>query len=55
MIQAKATQHAETSLRLLYEAERHLGDGDLYRACENGLEAVNGYLRAGWRRAGLGA
>ncbi len=45
MTQAKTEKPAETSLRLLDEAERHLEDDDLYKACEKGLEAVNGYLR----------
>ena len=55
MTQAKTEKPAETSLRLLDEAERHLEDDDLYKACEKGLEAVNGYLRTvgeerGWAR-----
>ena len=55
MTQTKTAGHAETSLRLLDEAERHLEDDDLYKACEKGLEAVNGYLRVvgeerGWAR-----
>ena len=55
MAQAKTAEHAEASLRLLDEAERHLDNDDLYKACEKGLEAVNGYLRMvgeqrGWAR-----
>ena len=55
MTQTKTAERAETSLRLLDEAERHLEADDLYKACEKGLEAVNGYLRAvgeerGWAR-----
>ena len=45
MTQTKTAEHAQTSLRLLDEAERHLENDDLYKACEKGLEAVNGYLR----------
>ena len=45
MTQTKTSEHAETSLRLLDEAERHLEADDLYKACEKGLEAVHGYLR----------
>ena len=45
MTQAKTAKHAETSLRLLDEAERHLENDDLYKACEKGLEAMNHYLR----------
>ena len=55
MTQTKTSEQAETSLRLLDEAERHLEADDLYKACEKGLEAVNGYLRTigeerGWAR-----
>ena len=46
MTQTETAERAERSLRLLDEAERHLEDDDLYKACEKGLEAVNGYLRA---------
>ncbi len=46
MTQTTTAERAETSLRLLDEAERHLENDDLYKACEKGLEAVNGYLRA---------
>ena len=45
MTQTRISEYAETSLRLLDEAERHLEDDDLYKACEKGLEAVNHYLR----------
>ncbi len=45
MTQTRTTKQAETSLRLLDEAERHLENGDLHKACEKGLEAVHGYLR----------
>ena len=44
MIQTKISEHAEASLLLLDEAERHLDNDDLYKACEKGLEAVNSYL-----------
>ena len=55
MTQAKTAKCAETSLRLVDEAERHLEADDLYKACEKGLEAVNHYLRMvgeqrGWAR-----
>lgn len=55
MTQTKTAERAETSLRLLDEAERHLENDDLYKACEKGLEAVHGYLNAigerrGWAR-----
>ncbi|MCY4654634.1 MAG: hypothetical protein OXC95_15895 [Dehalococcoidia bacterium] len=46
MTQTKTAEHAQASLRLLDEAERHLESDDLYKACEKGLEAVNHYLRA---------
>ncbi len=45
MTQAKTANQAETSLRLLDEAEQYLENDDLYKACEKGLEAVHGYLR----------
>lgn len=45
MTQAKTANQAETSLRLLDEAEQYLEADDLYKACEKGLEAVHGYLR----------
>ena len=45
MTQTKTTEHAETSLRLLDEAEKYLENDDLYKACEKGLEAVHSYLR----------
>ena len=44
MIETKTSEHAEASLLLLDEAERHLDNDDLYKACEKGLEAVNSYL-----------
>ncbi len=45
MTQAKTANQAETSLRLLDEADRYLEADDLYKACEKGLEAVHSYLR----------
>lgn len=45
MTQTKTAEHVQTSLRLLDEAELHLKADDLCKACEKGLEAVNGYLR----------
>lgn len=45
MTQAKTANQAETSLRLLDEAEQYLEADDLYKACEKGLEAVHSYLR----------
>ncbi len=55
MTQAKTAKHVETSLRLLREAEEHLENDGLYKACEKGLVAVNHYLRTvgeqrGWAR-----
>lgn len=46
MTQTRIVEYAETSLRLLDEAERYLEADDLYKACEKGLEAIHGYLRA---------
>ena len=46
MTQTRIVEYAETSLRLLDEAERYLEADDLYKACEKGLEAVHGYMRA---------
>jgi hypothetical protein len=45
MPHAKTANQAETSLRLLDEAEQHRENDDLYKACEKGLEAVHSYLR----------
>ena len=45
MTQAETANQAETSQRLLDEAEQYLEADDLYKACEKGLEAVHGYLR----------
>ncbi len=55
MTQTKTAQQALTSLRLLDEAERHLENDDLYKACEKGLEAMNHYLRTVGEQRGWAA
>lgn len=46
MTSTKIPKHVETSLRLLDEAQRYFEHDDLHGACEKGIEAMNGYLKA---------
>ena len=46
MTLTKTPKHIETSLRLLDEAQRRFDDDDLCGACEKGIKAMNGYLKA---------
>ena len=46
----------EASLRILDDAQKRFEEGDLYGACEKGIEAMHGYLKAvaeerGWASA----